>query len=203
MHTSLFHCTKNHKFCMFEWKDKLYRFACLCFGLVRAPPVLPKLMKFPIAVIRRLNWRIVIYLDNILIMAGSKEELLILRDTLIFLLQNLAFVINFKKSVLDQCHVLEFLGLEIDSLNMRVELTKEKVEKIKKQCQSLLSLEKVSVRDLARLTGRLSSTAMAFLPARLHYRGLQQQKIAFTSMRRSYDTIALHKEPKMELDWWM
>ena len=77
-------------------------------------------------------------------MAGSKEELLILRDTLNFLLENLGFVINFKKSVLDPCHVLEFPELEIDSLNMRVELPKEKVEKIKKQCQSLLSLEKVS-----------------------------------------------------------
>ena len=39
-------------------------------------------MKIPIAVIRRLNGRIIIYLDNILIMAGSKEELLILRDIL-------------------------------------------------------------------------------------------------------------------------
>ena len=57
---------------------------------------------------------------------------------------------NFKKSVLDPCHVLEFLGLEIDSLNMRVKLPQENVEKIKKQCQSLLSLEKVSVRDSAK-----------------------------------------------------
>ena len=72
---------------------------------------------------------------------------MILRDTLSFLLQNLDIVINFKKSVLDPCHVLEFLGLEIDSLNMRVEIPKEKIEKIKKQFQSLLSLEKVSLRD--------------------------------------------------------
>ena len=134
----------------FEWKDKLYQFVCLCFGLALAPLVFTKLMKNPITVIRRLNWRIIIYLDDILIMAGSKQELLILKDTLIFLLQNLGFVINFKKSVLDSCHVLKFLGLEIDSLTMRVKLPKENVEKIKKQCQSLLSLEKVLVRDLAK-----------------------------------------------------
>ena len=53
-------------------------------------------------------------------------ELLILRDALIFLLQNLSFVINSKKSVLDLCHVLEFLGLEIDSQNFRMKLPKEK-----------------------------------------------------------------------------
>ena len=121
------------KFICFKWKDKLYQFACLCFGLISAPLVFTKLMKIPIVVIRRLNGRIIIYLDNILIIAGSEEELLILRHTLIFLLQDWGFVINFKKSVLDPCHVLEFLGLEIDSLNIRVELPKEKIKKIKKQ----------------------------------------------------------------------
>ena len=95
----------------------------------------------------------------------------------IFLLQNLGFFINFKKSVLHQCHILEFLGLEIDSLNMRVELSKEKVEKTKKQCQSLLLLEKFSVRDLSKLTGRLSYTAMAAVPAPLQYRGLNNNKL--------------------------
>ena len=90
-------------------------------------------MKIPLAVIRRLNGRIIIYLNDILIMAGSREELLILRDTLIFLFQNLDVLINFKKSVLDTCHMLEFLGLETDFLNMRVEPPIGKVEKIKKQ----------------------------------------------------------------------
>ena len=147
-----------HNFVCFEWKDKLYQIVCLCFGL--AP------------VIRRLNLRIIIFLDNTLTITGSKGELLILRDALIFFLQNLSFVINSKKSVLDLCHVLEFLGLEIDSQNLRMELPKEKVEKIEKQCQSLISLEKVSMRNLAKLTGRLSSTAMAVLLAPLQYRSL-------------------------------
>ena len=47
-----------------------------------------------------------------------------------------------------------------------------------------------SVRDLARLTGRLSSTEMAVLPALLRYRGFQQQQITGLSVRGSYeDTI--------------
>ena len=127
-----------------------------------------------------------------------------LRDTLIFLLQNLGFVINFNKSVLDPCHALEFLELEINSLNMRVELPKEKVEKIKKKGQDLSLDQDLSLRDLARLTGRISSTAMAVLPASQQYRDLQQQQITGLSMRGSYeDTIVLHKEAKMELDWWV
>ena len=127
-----------------------------------------------------------------------------LRDILIFLLQNLGFVINFKKSVLDPCHALEFLELEINSLNMRVELPKEKVKKIKKKGQDLSLDQDLSLRDLARLTRRISSTAMAVLPASQQYRDLQQQQITGLFMRGSYeDTIVLHKEAKMELDWWV
>ena len=60
--------------------------------------------------------------------------------------------------------------------------------------------EKVSVRDLAKITGRLSSTTMTVLPAPI----LQQQQITGLSMRESYkDTVVLHKEAKMDLDWWM
>ena len=52
--------------------------------------------------------------------------------------------------------------------------------------------------------GRLSSMAIEILPAPLQYRGLQQQQITGLNMRESYeDTIVLHKEAKVELDWWM
>ena len=55
--------------------------------------------------------------------------------------------------------------------------------------------EKVSVRDLPKITGRLSSTVMTVLPAPIQQRRLQQQQITGFSMRGSYkDTIVLHKE---------
>ena len=64
--------------------------------------------------------------------------------------------------------------------------------------------EKVSVRDLSKITGILSSTVMAVLPAPIQQRRLQHQQITGLSMRGSYkDTIALHKKAKMDLDWWV
>ena len=64
--------------------------------------------------------------------------------------------------------------------------------------------EKVSVRDLPKITGRLSSTAVTVFPAPIQQRRLQQQQIAGLSMKGSYkDTIVLHKEAKMDLDWWV
>ena len=65
---------ESHNFVCFKWKEKLYQFGCLYFDLAPAPLVFTKLMKIPIVVIRRLNGRIIIYLDNILIMQGPRKS---------------------------------------------------------------------------------------------------------------------------------
>ena len=56
-------------------------FFFLCFGFSPAPLVFAKLLKVPISLLRKLNVRIKIYLDNILLIVSSLEDLLISRDT--------------------------------------------------------------------------------------------------------------------------
>ena len=92
---------RNHqKILRFQWKGNVYEFLCLCFGLGPAPRIFTKLLKIPIAVLRQIQIRIIIYLDDILLMSQTTNGLEIARDTLIFLLQSLGFVINLQKSVL-------------------------------------------------------------------------------------------------------
>ena len=78
----------------FIWKGYLYQFFCLCFGLSPGPLMFTKLLKVPIALLRKLKVMLIIYLDDILLMAASKKELEIEKNTLTFLLQHLGFVIN-------------------------------------------------------------------------------------------------------------
>ena len=94
---------KSQKFVSFKWKDLFYQFLGLCFGLGLDPRKFTKLMGIPISLLRKLYVRLFIFLDNILLMLFSKEELTLARDTLIYLLQNLGFLINCKKSVLEPC----------------------------------------------------------------------------------------------------
>lgn len=160
-------------------------------------------MKVPIALLRRLNIRLIIYLDDCIILAATAQEAEMARDTLIFILQHLGFSINFQKSILNPTHVIQFLGVEVDSMNLKLSLPQEKVDKIISQCKSLLSVPKVSVRELMKLIGRLSSTAIAVLPAPLQYRAMQRQQIQELSSSRNYDSlIILTKEVKNELNWW-
>ena len=75
-----------------------------------------KLLKAPIALLRWLNIRLVIYLDNIFVMRRMLEEILMSRDTQTdFLLQDLVFLINLKKSVLKPSQQMEFSVLKMDT----------------------------------------------------------------------------------------
>ena len=66
---------KDRKFLRFLWKEQTYEFQCLPFGLSSAPRVSTKLLKPVMALLRRQGIHTIIFLDNLLIMGQSKEEL--------------------------------------------------------------------------------------------------------------------------------
>ena len=84
----------SQKFVSFKWKDLIYQFLCLWFGLAPAPR---KFTKLPISLERKLNIRLIIFLDDILLMAASVEELTLVRDTLIYLLQRLESSVSIRE----------------------------------------------------------------------------------------------------------
>ena len=60
---------------------------CLCFGLGPAPWIFTKLFKIPIASLRWIQIRIIIYLDDMLLMSQTINGLETARDTMKFPLQ--------------------------------------------------------------------------------------------------------------------
>ena len=68
----------------FYWD--LYQFLCLCFGLAPAPCGFTKLLKILIAFLRRIGTLIIIYLDDVLLIGRTSENVQMYRDTVIFLL---------------------------------------------------------------------------------------------------------------------
>ena len=80
--------TKSRNYVKYQWKGLPYEFCCFCFWFSPAPLVLTKLLKVPVSLLRKLNVRIIIYFDDVLLMASSLEDLLMARDTLIFILQH-------------------------------------------------------------------------------------------------------------------
>ena len=195
---------KNHqKFLRFVWKETMYEFACLPFGLSSAPRVFTKLMKPVVAQLRKQGIRLIIYLDDILIMAETETLAKQYAQTTCNLLETLGFVINFQKSILVPSKEMEFLGFLIDSRTMTLALPREKIRKVKKECQHLLDLQVVTVRELAKVLGHLTSTIQAVFPAPLHFRHLQEDKNKALDLHHTYEhSIPLTTQAKEELVWW-
>ena len=167
----------------------LYEFACLPFGLSSAPRVFTKTMKPVVALLRQLGLRMIIYLDDLLIMAQSQDLLNCHVSTVRNLLENLGFIISYLKSVLIPATQMEFLGFLIDSQTMTLALPRDKVRKVKKECQSVLNYPQVTVRELAKLIGHLTSTIQAVFPGPLHFRHLQGDKNKSLAQFGSYDSL--------------
>jgi len=196
-------CKKHRKCLRFTWAGRLYEYTALPFGLAECPRLFTKIMKPVVGLLRRLGIRLIIYLDDILLIADSIEKLEIHRDSTIYLLQKLGFIINWKKSNLIPSQIIEFLGFQINSEEMMLYLPQQKVDQIKKECEQILNLRSITVRQIARLTGRLSSSMQAIFPASLQSRFLQMDQIKGLLIGKSYEQeITLSQSARDELIWW-
>lgn len=116
---------------------------------------------------------------------------------MILYLQELGVVINQEKSVMIPTQVIKFLGMEIDSNIMTISLPQEKVRKIKLKCQNIYQRHHVSISELIKVLGHLSSTIQTVLPARIYLRSLQQQQIQALRKEGSHkDKIVLNRDSR-------
>ena len=93
------------------------------------------------------------------------------RDTLIFLLQNLGFVINIGKSALMPVQEIEFLGLVINSVDMTLTLPEEKVTKLISQCQEVVEKPQITLWKLRSFLLMKGITLTAkYLPGILNHK---------------------------------
>lgn len=101
------------------------------------------LLRIPIAILRRINIRIIVYLDDMLLINQTVEGVKMAKDPLIYLLQHLGFVINIPKAVLSLVKIIEFLGLEINSKQMTLALPSQKVQKLIQHCKEAIINPKI------------------------------------------------------------
>src|SRR5256885_312303 len=100
----------QRKYFAFDFIGKRYCFNCLPFGLTASPQIFTKILRPVIKLARNRGIRLVIYLDDILIMAAFKELALKHANVVISLLQQLGFTINREKSQFTPSQVAEYLG---------------------------------------------------------------------------------------------
>ena len=198
---------EHHKLLQFQWEGVTYNLQCLPFGLSSAPRVFTKIMRPIVGFLRQIGIRLLIYLDDMLIMHQERDTLRHLVGLITQLLQALGLVVNNDKSILDPSHSLEFLVFSINTVLMQIHLPREKMRKLEQEARSLLTHKLVSVRELASFIGKASG---AIQIAPLHYRALQRMVntvIPFfqsqEEIQRKYSTVlSLTAGAQEDLTWW-
>ena len=133
-------------------------------------------------------------------MGNSLKEITIAR---VFLLENLGFTINQKKSVLIPAKAMMFLGMIVDSPSMTVFLPEEKVVRLMDLCNKSVTLQSMTALELSRLIGKLIATRLALSPALVQLRELQICLRQSLQKSPSYGTkLHLSQGAKQELKWW-
>ena len=131
---------QHRKFLRFIFKGKkgkTYQFNCLPFGLSSAPWVFTKTLKPVLAVLRERGVRLIAYIDDIQILAESRDLIQDQVTGMLYLLECLGFIVNRKKSILNPTQVIEFLGLSVDSIAMELRLPPIKMKHIRAEAHKL------------------------------------------------------------------
>ena len=193
------------KFLLFSVGMQTYQFSCLPFGLCTAPRLFTKVLKPVVERLRSIGIRLVIYIDNMLLMAPSSTLLREQVFATLFLLENTGFVINNKKSLLQPTQEIEFLEMIIDSVKMDLRLPGEKIKNIRQEAQKVLSLFSPSAHSLSQLAGKLNATTPALQMAPLFCRSLQTcLKQALAANSQDYKSpVQLSPQAKEDLWWWV
>ncbi|KAI8514349.1 myoblast fusion [Branchiostoma belcheri] len=195
----------SRRFLTFQWQGRFYQFQCLPFGVATAPRVFTKVLKVPVAILRRREFRLVVYLDDILVIGRSREACREALWAAIELLSRLGFVPNLEKSVLEPSQRITFLGSGIDTTQMVTFLPESKVLELQQLAQDVLTADRgMSARELASVIGRLQATTTSVWLAPLHFRSLQRLLITVLRVTRGHweQLVPLTESARADLRWW-
>ncbi len=116
--------------------------------------------------------------------------------------QNLGFIVH---PVTTPTQEVEFLGVNVHTPSKELCLLGEKIKKLRGETRKLLAAaEPPSVREVARLVGKMNAVSQAIPPTPLFFRQIQRDlTLALDNSGQCYDTpCPLSAEAAAELDWW-
>lgn len=195
----------HQKYLKFIWKQKLYAFTCVPFGLSQMPRRFTKLTKPILAHLHRLGHTITCYLDDFLIVANSYDACLRAVTDTVNLLNRLGFSIQPEKCVLIPTHEIKYLGFTINTSAMSIALPTEKRIKIKNMCKHFMKENKYTIRTVASLIGTLVSSFPAVEYGPLHYRYIENdKKMSLCGAKGKWESVmSLSDNAINELKWWV
>ena len=174
----------------------------LVLGLRDAAHIYTRINRPIVAVLRREAWRGLIYVDDVLTAAKSKELCLRAEARMYEQFEACGWLFKPSKRSGEPSQVCRFLGLNIDTRDYTFNIPDEKIEDIKSVIfQVKKEGKQVKVKLLAKLIGKLQAVRLATGPiVAVLTRSLYH---VVDSARTWRSKVELTELAKFELDWWL
>ncbi|XP_066587653.1 uncharacterized protein [Prorops nasuta] len=196
-------CEKSRKYLRFEFERKTYQFTCLPNGQSSAPYIFTKILKPIVNYLRSNGCFLVIYLDDILVIAKDYVSCKINANLIIKILTDLGFIINWQKSNLIPSKRRKFFGFIIDSVEYIVQIPDEKRERLKNLVSEFLKKKLCKIREFAKFIGCLIAACVAFEYGILHTKIFERVKTLALENKQDYEEIMrIPKCVREDLLWW-
>ncbi len=163
----------HRRFLRFAFKGTAYQYSVLPFGLALAPRIFSKCVDAALSPLRASGIRILNYLDDWLILAQSRDTLLSHIDSLLIHLESLGLCVNRQKSILAPSQSITYLGVCMDSLEMRARLSRERAAAILSYLRHFREGSSVHLKKFQRLLGLMASASAVCHLGLLHMQPLQ------------------------------
>ena len=164
-----------------------------------------KLLKSVFSTLRKQSNESVCYIDDAYFDCPSYEQCQANIQNTVHLFEDLGFIIHPEKSVLIPVQEICFLGFILNSKNMTVSLTREKVVNIQTQCSKLIKTKTPAIRFVSEVLGYLVSSFPGVKFGMLYYRSIEVDKNkALTYNKGDYNApMVLSKQAIKDLQWWI
>ena len=193
----------HQRYLTFTFRGQRFKWAALPFGLSTAPRVFTKVMRVVVRLARAQGITVIAYLDDLIIIAQTKEQCWLHAMTVARLLYWLGFEVEWTKTSQAPAQTVEYLGVEINTANMTMRCTDKAMQRACQQARDTLRDKHLTARELGRTIGRLVSLRQGLPPAFLYTRELNVNKTQAVR-RGGWDGPApLQAAAKAELRWWV
>ena len=180
-------------FCVIKVGDQYFQFLGAPFGLSQLPYIWDRVMKTFETLSRSAGFTVFVYLDDILILGASPEEVKRGVAALSAWLHQAGIMVNAPKSQLEPVQCLEHLGMELDFASGRVNVPLYKQKAYRRELGKLLTKSSYTVRKLAAILGKLRSLIVA-IPALRAFSCLLQDFVAKRAAADGWDSV--HRLPE-------
>ena len=172
----------SRRFLRFMFRDTVYQFKALSFGLSTAPQVFTRVMATVSAILHSMGIRMRRYLDNWLVQSASRESLI---------------------RVLHPSQVVQYLGVIIDSTSFRASSSEECISRLQSTAAEFQSCASPPPSFWLSLLGVLSSLAHLVPGGRLRMRSLQLCLHRSWDRQDLEDPVYASMECLCDLQWWL